>query len=276
MASVTFPVTLGGDGSTVSDDSNVSTGLANGGHRTRFVPALGQVVAMAAFMLPISQNALNAPGTSATSVSSILIGTGAKNLTLAQSGKAFAVGQWVQITNTAAPAANYMLGAVTAFDAGSGAMSVAVALAGGSGTLSSWAVHPASPLSVGVVMGADGSLLLTTSSAALGYGVGAGGSVTQITSKATGVTLNRSCGLITTHAASLAAGATVSFSLNCMPLQTGDCVIVNASPAAIGSYRVAVEGITAGLCRVVITNVTGGALAEAIPISFAIVRASTT
>ena len=47
MSSVTFPVSLGGDGSTVTDDGNASTGLANDGHRTRFVPALAQVVAIA-------------------------------------------------------------------------------------------------------------------------------------------------------------------------------------------------------------------------------------
>lgn len=47
MSSVTFPVAVGGDGSTVTDDDNASTGLANGGHRTRFVPALAQVVAVA-------------------------------------------------------------------------------------------------------------------------------------------------------------------------------------------------------------------------------------
>lgn len=47
MASVTFSVSVGGDGSTVTDDASASTGLANGGHRTRFVPALSQVVAVA-------------------------------------------------------------------------------------------------------------------------------------------------------------------------------------------------------------------------------------
>jgi hypothetical protein len=44
---VTFPVALGGDGSTVTDDANAVTGLANGGHATRFVPALAQTVIMA-------------------------------------------------------------------------------------------------------------------------------------------------------------------------------------------------------------------------------------
>lgn len=47
MASATFTLAAGGDGSTVSDDSNPTTGLANGGHRTRFVPALAQIVQVA-------------------------------------------------------------------------------------------------------------------------------------------------------------------------------------------------------------------------------------
>lgn len=47
MAEVTFPEELGGDGNTYSDDANPNTGLAAGGHRTRFVPALGQALAMA-------------------------------------------------------------------------------------------------------------------------------------------------------------------------------------------------------------------------------------
>lgn len=47
MASVTFSPSVGGDGSTVTDDSSPTTGLGNGGHRTRFVPALAQLVAVA-------------------------------------------------------------------------------------------------------------------------------------------------------------------------------------------------------------------------------------
>lgn len=47
MSSAYFDPAVGGDGTTVTDDSNVTTGLANGGHRTRFVPALAQVVAVA-------------------------------------------------------------------------------------------------------------------------------------------------------------------------------------------------------------------------------------
>lgn len=50
MAQVTFDPVVGGDGSTVSDDSSLTTGLANGGFRTRLVPAFGQIVAIAVFV----------------------------------------------------------------------------------------------------------------------------------------------------------------------------------------------------------------------------------
>lgn len=46
MTSVTFPTALGGDGSTVSDDADPTTGLRNAGYKTRFVPALKQTVNM--------------------------------------------------------------------------------------------------------------------------------------------------------------------------------------------------------------------------------------
>lgn len=49
MSSVYFDPEFGGDGSTVTDDSDPGTGLANGGHRDRFVPALQQTVNVASF-----------------------------------------------------------------------------------------------------------------------------------------------------------------------------------------------------------------------------------
>lgn len=51
MSSVYFDPAVGGDGSTVTDDSNPTTGLANGGHRARFVPALAQTIGVGNFVL---------------------------------------------------------------------------------------------------------------------------------------------------------------------------------------------------------------------------------
>ena len=67
MASVTFPPAIGGDGSTVTDDANPSTGLANGGHRLRFVPALAQLVAVAANAVASAAAALASKNSAATS-----------------------------------------------------------------------------------------------------------------------------------------------------------------------------------------------------------------
>jgi hypothetical protein len=51
MAIVTFPIELGGSGLVVSDDTDPTTGLRNGGYLTRFVPALQQTVAVAGFVV---------------------------------------------------------------------------------------------------------------------------------------------------------------------------------------------------------------------------------
>lgn len=92
-------------------------------------------------------SAVNSPGTQATSTSSVAIGTGSKSLTLAQTGKAFVVGQWVAWTDSANPSTNWMIGAITAYNAGTGDMTVNVSVSNGSGTVSSWVVVQASPYS---------------------------------------------------------------------------------------------------------------------------------
>ena len=73
MASVTFSTTVGGDGSTVTDDSNPATGLDGGGHRTRFVPCLAQTVAVAAYTVgraTVAASFASAAATSASNASS--------------------------------------------------------------------------------------------------------------------------------------------------------------------------------------------------------------
>ena len=51
MTSVYFDPAVGGDGSIVSDDTNPVTGLGAGGHKTRFIPALNNIVNIAEFLL---------------------------------------------------------------------------------------------------------------------------------------------------------------------------------------------------------------------------------
>lgn len=139
--SVTFPTSLGGDGSTVTDDDNASTGLGNGGHRTRFVPAMGQVVAVANVLT--QRLAAN----SDTSASSVAIATGNKTFVTAGFYE-WAVGMWVTITSAANPA-NYMFGQVTTWTTATNTVVVDVDSVGGSGTFSDWTIALSAYSSVG-------------------------------------------------------------------------------------------------------------------------------
>lgn len=107
----------------------------------------------------------------------------------------------------------------------------------------------------------------------LGYGTGAGGSVTQATSKATGVTLNKAAGVITTHNAALAAATAVQFTLTNSLIGVNDVVIATIqSPTA--KYRVACVGTAAGSAIFELTNITAGSLSEAVLINFAVMKSA--
>ena len=78
----------------------------------------GVATTQAAAAAASAASALAAPGTNATSATSVAVGTGAKSLTI-QPGKSLAIGMSVVIAATASPA-NRMTGYVTAYDAGTG------------------------------------------------------------------------------------------------------------------------------------------------------------
>lgn len=75
---------------------------------------------------------------SATSTTSLAIGTGSKTFTLAETDRAFAVGMRVRAADNAAPAANYMDGTVTAYSGTT--LTVLMDATAGSGTIASWTV----------------------------------------------------------------------------------------------------------------------------------------
>ena len=75
---------------------------------------------------------------SATSSTSLTIGTGTQSLVV-EAGKSFSIGQPVLIANTAAPA-DWMHGQVTAYDSGTGALTVTVGTISGGGTAAAWSV----------------------------------------------------------------------------------------------------------------------------------------
>ncbi len=107
----------------------------------------------------------------------------------------------------------------------------------------------------------------------VGYTTGAGGTVTQATSKATGVTLNKTTGTITMNAAALAATTSVGFTLTNSLIAATDVVLVSIkSGATADSYTVTVDAVAAGSCRISLRNVTAGSLSEAVVLSFAVIK----
>jgi hypothetical protein len=102
-----------------------------------------------------------------------------------------------------------------------------------------------------------GSASITTASPAsgVGYRTGAGGAVTQITSQTTGVTLSKTCGVITTVALSVAAEATASFIVtNTAVAITDTPVVAIQSGSNGGNTSVAVTTVTAGTFTIMIMN----------------------
>lgn len=107
-----------------------------------------------------------------------------------------------------------------------------------------------------------------------GYTADAQGTVTQLTSKATAVTLNKSAGRITMDAASLATATNATFTLNNSLISANDTVILTISggQATPGSYNCFANALGAGTVSITLRNISGGPLAEAIVVNFAIIH----
>ncbi len=115
-----------------------------------------------------------------------------------------------------------------------------------------------------------------TSAALLGYGTGAGGTVTQATSKSTAVTLNKPCGQITMNNAALGGGAVVLFGFTNSVLTATDTMIIHRQSAgSASSYNVWVDSAGTGGCNICVQNISGGSLSEALILNFAIIKSVT-
>jgi hypothetical protein len=107
----------------------------------------------------------------------------------------------------------------------------------------------------------------------IGYRTGQGGSVTQLTSKSTAVTLNKSSGEVITSSATLNANTEVSFTLNNSLLTDKDTVVVNGASSASYTWRAGRPG--AGTVVIFLKNTTAGNLADALIMNFAIIKGAT-
>ena len=107
---------------------------------------------------------------------------------------------------------------------------------------------------------------------AIGIGTGYGAAVTQLTSKATGVTINAKAGVVTTHNAALAASTAVQFTMTNSAISATDVVVANqGSGGTAGSYQTHVVSVGAGTAVVRLSNTSGGSLSEAVTINFVVI-----
>ena len=113
---------------------------------------------------------------------------------------------------------------------------------------------------------------LTAYTNPFGYIAGGGGTVTQATNKATGVTLNKPSGQITMNNASLAAATIVSFTFTNSTISSTDLLVINhVSGGTIGSYTFT-AACSSGSATVYVRNATSGSLGEAIVLRYAVIK----
>ena len=113
---------------------------------------------------------------------------------------------------------------------------------------------------------------ITNGMTTLGYTTGAGGAVTQATSKSTGVTLNNVTGAITLNGAALTNGSTATFTVTNSAIGANDNVVINhKSGGTLGGYGVKVHSIAAGSFKISVKNESGGDLSEAPVLQFSII-----
>lgn len=119
---------------------------------------------------------------------------------------------------------------------------------------------------------AGSSILSTSATGGVGYGTGAGGTVTQATSRATGVTLNKVCGDITLVSA---AGSTSwqTFTVTNSAVAATDKIVVNQK-SGTDKNMIHVTAIAAGSFAITFAT-TGGTTVEQPVFTFAVIKGVT-
>jgi hypothetical protein len=148
-------------------------------------------------------------------------------------------------------------------------------------------VYFSPPLSNDTITGAtiDSSVIGGTTPAAvtgttvyasseIGYSAAAQGTVTQLVSKSTAVTLDKSAGRITMFNTLVNTGTNATFTLNNSTISEKDTVILTISggQATPGSYNVFANGLAAGSVSISLRNISGGPLSEAVVINFCVIH----
>ena len=168
---------------TYSDDADPVTGLANGGHRARFVPCLSDMLIEIGKQVADAKEAYRA-----VSTTTLTVGSGPRSL-IVTINKAFSTGDGVVIQRSADPGV-MMLATVTAFTAASGSMTVSIAAGDfqGSGSFSDWTVT--GPIGPRGAVGLSGWSYLWDAGTSGDPGPGDVGANTAILASATSIRLD--------------------------------------------------------------------------------------
>jgi hypothetical protein len=128
-------------------------------------------------------------------------------------------------------------------------------------------------LIVNSTISSNSTILATGNSSKIGYGTGAGGSVTQDAgAKTNSVTLNCPTGIIVTDTSALAGGSSVGFNLINSIIEATDLVLVShISGGTLSVYNFAVTP-SAGSAYIIIRNLTPGSLSEALTLRFIVIK----
>lgn len=106
----------------------------------------------------------------------------------------------------------------------------------------------------------------------IGYATGAGGTITQITSRATGVTLNKLSGTITMFSSAVAINGVSTFTFTNSFISATDFVLVqHISATNGGAWGISVVA-GAGSCTITLRNNTTASITEATPLRFLILK----
>lgn len=119
--------------------------------------------------------------------------------------------------------------------------------------------------------------VFVTGSGVLGYGVGSGGTVTQLTNKSTAVTLNKPSGQIVMQATdSIPASGYVIFNLVNSLITATDTVVVSLKSGSgfLPFYSFTTAPFNGG-CEISVRNSNVNPMAEALVLNFAVLKAST-
>lgn len=122
---------------------------------------------------------------------------------------------------------------------------------------------------------ATGSITSNSKTAGIGYRVGAGGTVTQLTSKSEPVTLNTVTGQIVTNNATLAGGASVTFTLTNSAIANTDVMIINqVSATNISDYNF-FPICNSGSANITIVNRSNQNRSDAITLRYTVIKGAT-